>query len=58
LLLSAKDLLFPATFGAGYPGRAATAGGLSDSVNSAGAAGLVLGSVGVDSQDIQVYCRI
>jgi hypothetical protein len=41
---------------------AAIARGLFASVNSAGAAGLtgltlVLGSVGVDSQDIQVYCR-
>jgi hypothetical protein len=44
------------------PRLAASAGGLFVSVNSAGAAGatgltLVLGSVGVDSRDIQVYCR-
>jgi len=44
------------------PRLAADAGGLFALVNSAGAAGLtgltlVPGSIGVDSQDIQVYCR-
>ena len=51
LLLTAKQLLFQATPAIGRPAWAAKCRRSLASVNSAGA-GLVLGSVGVDSQDI------